>query len=105
MTLDNRKITKELTNKIKTTYIKNSAASLSACTLCPRNCKADRNSGKTGFCGVDSTIYLARAALHMWEEPCISGKKVPVRFSSQDVDFGAASARIMILPLEAEDFR
>lgn len=75
MTLDNRKITKELTNKIKTTYIKNSAASLSACTLCPRNCKADRNSGKTGFCGVDSTIYLARAALHMWEEPCISGKK------------------------------
>ena len=75
MTLDNRKITKELTNKIKTTSIKNSAASLSACTLCPRNCKADRNSGKTGFCGVDSTIYLARAALHMWEEPCISGKK------------------------------
>ena len=75
MTLDNRKITKELTNKIKTTSIKNSVASLSACTLCPRNCKADRNSGKTGFCGVDSTIYLARAALHMWEEPCISGKK------------------------------
>ena len=75
MTLDNRKITKELTNKIKTTSIKTSAASLSSCTLCPRNCKADRNSGKTGFCGVDSTIYLARAALHMWEEPCISGKK------------------------------
>lgn len=75
MTLDNRKITKELTNKIKTTSIKNSVASLSACTLCPRNCKADRNSGKTGFCGVDNTIYLARAALHMWEEPCISGKK------------------------------
>lgn len=75
MTLDNRKITKELTNKIKTTSIKTSAASLSSCTLCPRNCKADRNSGKTGFCGVDNTIYLARAALHMWEEPCISGKK------------------------------
>lgn len=75
MTLDNRKITKELTNKIKTTSIKTSAARLSSCTLCPRNCKADRNSGKTGFCGVDSTIYLARAALHMWEEPCISGKK------------------------------
>ena len=75
MTLDNRIITKELTNKIKTTSIKTSAASLSSCTLCPRNCKADRNSGKTGFCGVDNTIYLARAALHMWEEPCISGKK------------------------------
>ena len=75
MTLDNRIITKELTNKIKTTSIKTSAASLSSCTLCPRNCKAGRNSRKTGFCGVDSTIYLARAALHMWEEPCISGKK------------------------------
>lgn len=48
---------------------------LSSCTLCPRNCRKDRNSGKTGFCGMDNTIYLARAALHMWEEPCISGKK------------------------------
>lgn len=28
-----------------------------------------------GFCGMDERIYLARAALHMWEEPCISGTK------------------------------
>ena len=30
---------------------------------------------KKGFCGMDERIYLARAALHMWEEPCISGTK------------------------------
>ncbi len=57
------------------TVTETSIPELTSCTLCPRNCKADRSSGKTGFCGVDSTIYLARAALHMWEEPCISGKK------------------------------
>ena len=46
---------------------------LSSCTLCPRMCKADRNSGKTGFCGADNRIKVARCALHFWEEPCISG--------------------------------
>lgn len=46
---------------------------LSECRLCPRNCGADRLSGKTGFCGMDGGLYAARAALHMWEEPCISG--------------------------------
>ena len=45
------------------------------CMLCPRECKADRIGGKEGFCGVaGEDIYLARAALHMWEEPCISGE-------------------------------
>lgn len=48
---------------------------LSNCTLCPRKCKADRLNGHRGYCGMDSTIWAARAALHMWEEPCISGKK------------------------------
>ena len=43
------------------------------CTLCPRNCKKDRLSGEIGVCGVDSEIRVARAALHMWEEPPISG--------------------------------
>jgi len=46
---------------------------LSDCTLCPRECHTDRASGQTGYCGQSSDIYLARAALHMWEEPCISG--------------------------------
>ena len=48
---------------------------LSACSLCPRNCGIDRSTGKKGFCGMEERIYIARAALHMWEEPCISGKK------------------------------
>ena len=48
---------------------------MSACALCPRECLADRGAGKKGFCGMDERIYLARAALHMWEEPCISGIK------------------------------
>lgn len=44
------------------------------CNLCPRNCNVDRLVGETGVCGVpENRIYIARAALHMWEEPCISG--------------------------------
>lgn len=46
---------------------------LTNCTLCPRYCGADRLHGKTGFCGVGSEPVIARASLHMWEEPCISG--------------------------------
>ena len=45
------------------------------CHLCPRNCGADRLDGQKGFCGVGADIMVARAALHMWEEPCISGKE------------------------------
>lgn len=46
----------------------------SKCTLCPRNCKADRTSEKLGVCQVSDKIKIARAALHFWEEPCISGE-------------------------------
>lgn len=45
------------------------------CSLCPRECGADRLSGETGRCGAGSEILAARASLHMWEEPCISGKE------------------------------
>lgn len=45
-----------------------------SCVLCPRACKANREQGKTGYCGMASEIVIARASLHMWEEPCISGK-------------------------------
>ena len=41
--------------------------------MCPRNCHVDRTQGKTGYCGQTDQIRAARAALHMWEEPCISG--------------------------------
>ena len=43
------------------------------CTLCPRRCGADREKG-VGLCHCDTEIRIARAALHPWEEPCISGR-------------------------------
>ena len=45
------------------------------CLLCPRKCGINRSTGQTGICGVSSEIKVARAALHYWEEPCISGKR------------------------------
>lgn len=44
------------------------------CRLCPRECNADRANGETGYCGETAQLRVARAALHMWEEPCISGE-------------------------------
>lgn len=44
------------------------------CSLCPRHCGVDRLHGKIGYCGMSSELKIARAALHHWEEPCISGK-------------------------------
>lgn len=45
------------------------------CRICPRNCGAAREAGRTGRCGVSARIKVSRAALHMWEEPCISGRE------------------------------
>ena len=45
------------------------------CLLCPRKCGINRSTGQSGVCGVSSEIKVARAALHYWEEPCISGKR------------------------------
>ena len=42
------------------------------CTLCPRQCRTDRRTN-FGFCRSGDTVRAARASLHMWEEPCISG--------------------------------
>lgn len=50
------------------------AATLSACSLCPRRCEANRAAGERGVCGADGTLKIARAALHFWEEPPISGE-------------------------------
>ena len=44
------------------------------CILCPRNCNTNRKAGKTGACMVSGKLKVARAALHFWEEPCISGE-------------------------------
>ena len=43
------------------------------CTLCPRACGVDRAAGERGFCQMPDHILAARAALHYWEEPVISG--------------------------------
>ena len=47
---------------------------MQGCELCPRRCGVDR-SRKTGFCGMGESPRVARAALHFWEEPCISGTR------------------------------
>lgn len=44
------------------------------CSLCPRMCGTDRAAGQKGFCGGGNLVRIARAALHYWEEPCISGE-------------------------------
>ncbi|MCD7785924.1 MAG: radical SAM protein [Oscillospiraceae bacterium] len=41
------------------------------CELCPRRCLVNRHEA-VGFCGQSDKIRIARAALHLWEEPCIS---------------------------------
>lgn len=45
-----------------------------SCSLCPRNCRINRHI-QTGYCGCGDSIKAARAALHHWEEPCISGSR------------------------------
>ncbi len=42
------------------------------CNLCPRGCNVPRDE-KEGFCGTGNRIKVARASLHMWEEPPVSG--------------------------------
>ena len=55
------------------------------CTLCPRKCRVDRNI-KTGYYKTGSALSLSRAALHLWEEPCLEGKN-----GSGAVFFGGCS--------------
>ena len=44
------------------------------CILCPNRCMVNRNKGQVGMCLSGNKIKIAKAYLHMWEEPCISGK-------------------------------
>lgn len=59
-----------------------------ACTLCPRRCGVDRTVGELGFCQMGATARAARAALHYWEEPVISGS-----FGSGAVFFSGCTLR------------
>ena len=47
---------------------------MNLCNLCPRKCNVDR-SKENGVCGATDKMKIARAALHYWEEPCISGEE------------------------------
>lgn len=47
---------------------------LEHCKLCPRNCGVNRLKGELGYCKSNKNVTVARASLHNWEEPCISGK-------------------------------
>lgn len=49
------------------------AEALASCELCPRRCRVARAAGERGVCGAADSLRIARAALHMWEEPPISG--------------------------------
>ena len=48
---------------------------ISPCNICPRMCGAHRSEGQRGRCGADDRVFAARAALHFWEEPVISGER------------------------------
>jgi len=45
---------------------------LDKCTLCHRNCTVNRNDNQIGFCKASNKVRIARASLHLWEEPPIS---------------------------------
>lgn len=53
--------------------LRRSRDALEQCRLCPRECGVNRSAGQQGRCRTDATVRIARAALHMWEEPCLSG--------------------------------
>ena len=45
------------------------------CCLCARECLVNRKNGERGFCGMSDKVYIARADLHAWEEPSVSGER------------------------------
>jgi putative pyruvate formate lyase activating enzyme len=54
-------------------YTEEEISLLSECTLCPRECKADRFSSRKGTCGADAGMNIASICIHRGEEPAISG--------------------------------
>lgn len=65
-------------------------AAFASCDLCPRHCGVDRLAGEKGVCGAGSAMVVARAALHFWEEPVISGQR-----GSGTVFFGGCPLRCL----------
>ena len=55
--------------------LRSTESCMDQCLLCPRECKAARSKGQKGICHAAGTLLVARAALHYWEEPCLSGSR------------------------------
>ncbi|WP_051656814.1 radical SAM protein [Butyrivibrio sp. AE3004] len=58
---------------IKEIYSSNAEKLFRKCAICPRKCNVNRMDGEMGYCGQTAHLTAARAYLHAWEEPCISG--------------------------------
>lgn len=80
--------------------MKNLPEILRKCRLCPRECNSNRTGGQKGICGESGEIRLARAALHMCEEPCISGKSGSGTVFFPAVHCTVFFVRITILQME-----
>ena len=76
---------------------------LEHCMLCPRACGVNRITGNTGACHTDAQMRVARAALHFWEEPCISGQEGSGAIFLQDVPWDAFFARIQTFPEDRQE--
>ena len=64
------------------------------CRLCPRSCGAMRTETLSGgVCAAPARPVVARAMLHQWEEPCLTGERGPGRCSFRAAIFAAAFAR------------
>lgn len=70
----NFRLNRVLLNLMKNKGVVNRLEKLSSCDICPRACNVDRYN-KTGYCRAEDKVKVAKAFLHMWEEPCISGEK------------------------------
>lgn len=70
--------------------------------LCPRKCGADRENGQKGRCHADDKIRVARAALHFWEEPCISGSDCAVHAENALHSASVDAKRLRSAPASAK---
>lgn len=68
------------------------------CNQCPRKCNIDRTKA-VGYCKSPNGFKLARASLHFWEEPCISGEMALVQYFLVAVILVVCSAKTTILAI------
>lgn len=76
-----------------------SPAAYERCELCPRRCGVNRAAGARGVCGETATMRAGRAALHLWEEPPISGNAADEELSPEERDAGSGTIFFTGCPL------